>query len=151
MAGVFKRENIRCRYLAANWRMAVRAGGEILVESGSVTEQYVDGMVRVIEDYGPYMVVAPGLAVVHGPPGENVIRPDLAFMTLEKPVCFGCGNDPVSLLLVFAATDAQTHLAALSRAARVLDPLRTRELLAAARTDAELEYLLNDQWHPEEK
>ena len=145
MADIFRKENLRCRVPAEDWRSAVRAGGGILVQAGSVAECYVPLMLRVIEEYGPYMVIAPGLAVLHGPPGKGVLRTDMAFMTLDKPVCFGSENDPVSLLLILAAEDPRSHLAALEMAARVMAPSGIREQLAAARTEAEMDCLLNGE------
>lgn len=143
MAEVFKKENLRCGVLVADWQDAVRAGGNILVRAGSVTERYMEQMLQVILEYGPYMVIAPGLAVLHGPPGPEVIRTDMAFMTLQNPVCFGCPNDPVNLLLILGARDSQSHLAALEMAVRVLASRQIRDRLASARTEEELACLLN--------
>ena len=55
---------------AAGWREAVRLAGAALVRSGAAREGYSDEMIRMIDEHGPYVVIAPGLALAHARPGE---------------------------------------------------------------------------------
>ena len=47
----------------------IRYSGKILVEAGKVEEQYVNEMIESYRKLGPYMVMAPGLAMPHARPG----------------------------------------------------------------------------------
>jgi hypothetical protein len=40
-------------------------------------------MIRMIEEHGPYVVIAPGLALAHARPGPDVLADGLAVVTLE--------------------------------------------------------------------
>ncbi len=41
-------------------RAAVRLAGDALAASGAATAEYADDMVRMIEEHGPYVVIAAG-------------------------------------------------------------------------------------------
>ena len=53
---------------ATDWRDAVRIAGRALRLSGSTRAEYSDRMISVIEEFGAYVVVAPGLALAHARP-----------------------------------------------------------------------------------
>lgn len=119
--------------VAESWQGAVRLAGEALLESGAVTEPYIDEMVAVVEDLGPYIVITPGLALAHARPSALVLRPGLSWVTLSSPVCFGHPqNDPVSVVVGLAAPDNQSHVTALSTLAELLSDEQRRYALIAA-------------------
>lgn len=113
-------ERIALRVPAADWRDAVRRVGRLLVASGAVEERYIDGMIRTVEELGPYIVIAPGIAMPHSRPEDGVIRPCMALITLRDPINFGnAENDPVRLVFALGAVDQNQHIEALSQLASV--------------------------------
>lgn len=50
------------------------------------------------------------LALSHSRPDVSVNKTGLSLITLSKPVCFDCDNDPVDIVLTLAATDDTSHL-----------------------------------------
>lgn len=48
---------------AGNWREAVRKAASALVAAGAAGEGYPEACVRVVEENGPYIVLAKGLAL----------------------------------------------------------------------------------------
>jgi PTS system ascorbate-specific IIA component len=118
---------------AADWRAAVRVAGEGLVRSGAATSEYADEMIRMIEEHGPYVVIAPGLALAHARPGPSVLADGLAIVTLAKPVNFGHPhNDPVGVVLALAILAGDEHLAAVAALANVFNDSSAIDDLAAA-------------------
>jgi PTS system ascorbate-specific IIA component len=117
----------------ADWRAAIRVAGERLVASGATTTAYADEMIRTVETLGPYIVIAPGIALAHSRPSPAVLRTGLSWVHLASPVEFGnAQNDPVSLVIGLAALDHDSHLAVLAAVAAALsDPARLRALDAA--------------------
>ena len=87
-----------------------------------------------MEEYGPYIVIAPGLALAHSRPSSAVLRTGLSWTGLAAPVRFGhAHNDPVRLVVGLAAIDHDGHSSALSRLARMLaDPARLEALKSAS-------------------
>jgi len=123
----------------AHWRAAVHRVGEVLTRSGSTTTRYGDEMVRMIEEHGPYVVIAPGLALAHARPGPSVLADGLAVVTLATPVNFGHPhNDPVRVVVGLAIKTADTHLAAVAQLANLFNDSNAIDELAAATTTAEV-------------
>ena len=46
-------------------------------------------MIDVVRDMGPYIVLAPGLAMPHARPEMGAKQVGAALVTLEKPIDFG--------------------------------------------------------------
>ena len=118
---------------AADWRAAVRVAGAALVASGSSKPGYADEMIRMIEEHGPYVVIAPGLALAHARPGPEVLADGLAIVTLAEPVTFGHPhNDPVSVVLGLAITSIEGHLESIAEIANIFNDSDAIARIAAA-------------------
>lgn len=122
---------------AGDWRAAVRLAGDALAASGAATPEYADDMVRMIEEHGPYVVIAPGLALAHSRPGPSVLADGLAVVTLAEGVEFGHPyNDPVRVVVGLATVDTASHLEAVAAVANVFnDPTAVGRLEAAGSYD----------------
>ncbi|MFM9920688.1 PTS sugar transporter subunit IIA [Lacisediminihabitans sp. H27-G8] len=118
---------------AGDWREAVRLAGRALTASGATRPGYADEMIRMIDEHGPYVVIAPGLALAHARPGPDVLTDGLAVVTLATPVSFGHPhNDPVSVVLGLAIKSADTHIEAVAELANVFNDSSAIAQLAAA-------------------
>ncbi len=116
---------------ASDWRDAVRRSGALLAATGVATDEYTDEMIATVEKLGPYIVLAPGIALAHARPSPAVLRPGLSWIQLAEPVEFGHDkNDPVWLVVALAALDHDGHIALMSSLAAVLG---NTPLLAALR------------------
>ncbi|MBW3087055.1 hypothetical protein KEM60_03285 [Austwickia sp. TVS 96-490-7B] len=120
---------------AQDWRDAVRTSGTLLAASGCTTEAYTDQMIAAVERFGPYIVIAPGLALAHAQASDEVHRTGMSWLTLSDPVSFGHpDNDPVFLVIGLAATDHEAHMTALQQLAMLLGEPSARAALDAATT-----------------
>jgi mannitol/fructose-specific phosphotransferase system IIA component (Ntr-type) len=90
-------------------------------------------MVNTTKELGPYIVIAPGVAIPHSRPEDGVISPCMAFVKLASPVEFGNKeNDPVHLLFALGALDHEQHVDALRQIAEVLmDEKKSKKLFEA--------------------
>jgi len=130
---------------AADWREAVRLAGAALVRSGAARDGYSDEMIRMIDEHGPYVVIAPGLALAHARPGPDVLADGLAIVTLDTPVEFGHPhNDPVRVVLGLAIKSADQHLAAVAGLANVFNDGAAIQELADAATIEEIQSIMKD-------
>ena len=104
-----------------DWQDAIRSAAQLLINDGAVEERFSDAMIRVAKEFGPYIVVAPGIALPHARPEDGVIEASIAVLRLKTPVNFGNkDNDPVYLVVALAAIDNQQHIKGLSELAEVL-------------------------------
>jgi len=128
---------------AADWRSAVRLAGAALERSGAATAAYSDAMVGMIEEHGPYVVIAPGLALAHARPGPEVLADGIAVVTLAEPVPFGHPhNDPVRVVLGLAIATVAHQLPAVAAIANVFNDSDAPERLAEATSVAEVRAIL---------
>ena len=120
---------------AHDWRDAVRLAGDALVDSGCTTAEYTDAMIRMVDDHGPYIVIAPGLALAHARPGPEVRCDGLSVVTLAEPVEFGhAHNDPVRVIIGLAGVAADAHLEAVAELANAFNNPEAIPTLGAATT-----------------
>lgn len=102
--------SIRLNAEAETWQDAVKIGVDMLVSAGVVEPRYYQAILDGVRQFGPYFVIAPGLAMPHGRPEEGVLKTGFALVTLKKPLVFNHeDNDPVDILITLAATDANAH------------------------------------------
>ncbi|GHC51590.1 PTS sugar transporter subunit IIA [Streptomyces flavofungini] len=136
-------EAIRLDVVAEDWRAAIGAAGELLVATGSGTDAYTEEMIRTVEDSGPYIVLAPGLAFAHARPSPAVLRTGMAWVRLARAVEFGHEtNDPVGLVVALAAEDATAHTDAMASLARLLADPETAQALRVAPTPGAVRAIL---------
>lgn len=111
LAAAFAEHSIRVGAIALDREHAIEMAGELLVASGRSTPEYTDSMIEAVEANGPYIVIAPGIALAHGRPSEAVLEIGLSLVTLAEPVAFGNeANDPVRLVIGLCATDHESHI-----------------------------------------
>lgn len=123
---------------AAQWEEAVRAAAHLLVEMDAADAAYEDRCVGIVREQGPYIVIAPGVALAHARPEDGARSLGVAVAVLRAAVEFGHpNNDPVDVVFAFASPDKDSHVALLGRLARALaDGLTERARNAASDDDA---------------
>jgi len=132
---------IRVGVAANNFAEAITAAGELLVEAGHVKPQYVSDMIHVVEELGPYIVIAEGIALAHAAPGQNVLSNALSLALLMETVDFG-GGKMVKAVFALAATDQDSHIESLGELASLLSDVELRNVLLTAVESRPLELLL---------
>jgi PTS system ascorbate-specific IIA component len=136
-------EAIEIGAVVEDWRAAVSLAGDALVRSGAAKDGYSGEMIRMIEEHGPYVVIAPGLALAHARPGPDVLADGLAIVILGNPVAFGHPhNDPVRVVLAIAIAKAGEHLAAVAGLANIFNDSTAIADLAAATTPEEVQRIM---------
>lgn len=85
MDDLIRKENIQVGVDVASWQDAVRSVGSLLLQAGSITNQYIEEMIQAVVELGPYMVLMPGFALAHAAPSAAVLRDDISLITLKTP------------------------------------------------------------------
>lgn len=119
-------KNIRISNKQLTWREAIREASKPLLENNSIDDAYADAMIETVEKIGPYIVLAPKVAVPHARPERGVNKLGISLLKLNKEVDFNTDEeeDPdrlVKLIFVLAAVDGEAHLKALMQLSRILD------------------------------
>ncbi|MGT2950861.1 hypothetical protein BU202_06155 [Streptococcus cuniculi] len=89
------------------WREAVQLSSECLLEHGSIEERYTQKIIRNIEQFGMYMVIAPGVMLVHAGAEDGVRQNGLSMHVFEEPVIFPSTDGMPIQVIVVVAMDKQ--------------------------------------------
>ena len=121
LADAFGEGSIFIKGSVDNRSEAIQLAGELLVASGKAKKSYVDSMLEAVEKFGPYIVIAPGIALAHGKPSDDVLETGLSLLVLESAIEFQHSqNDPVQLIFGLAATNHESHIELMSELAQFL-------------------------------
>jgi mannitol/fructose-specific phosphotransferase system IIA component (Ntr-type) len=135
---------VKLQYKVSDWKEAVRVGGNMLVEIDACEPKYIDAMIHFVEELGPYIVIAPGLALPHARPEQGVKQTWFSLLTLEEPVEFGNEfNDPVYVVFCMAAKDKNEHIEALRQVATLCSEKQYFEKIKYAKSLKEIRDLLD--------
>ncbi|MDG2918129.1 PTS sugar transporter subunit IIA [Bisgaard Taxon 10/6] len=113
--------SIKLNQTAADWKEAIKIGTDLLVAAGTIEPRYYDHIIDNIEKMGPYIILAPGLAMPHARPEEGVIKTSFALVTLKEPVVFQGEEEPVSVFITLAGSDSDKHMEGLMEITQTLD------------------------------
>lgn len=115
-------DNVSFHYPAETWEDVIRHGGQLMVDGGFTEPTYTEAMIDVVRDMGPYIVLAPGLAMPHARPEMGAKQVGTALVTLEKPIDFGSPeNDPVSVAVFLCAPNKEEHIQLLTDIATLFE------------------------------
>ena len=115
-------DNVSFHYPAETWEDVIRHGGQLMVDAGFTELTYTEAMIDVVRDMGPYIVLAPGLAMPHARPEMGAKQVGTALVTLEKPIDFGSPeNDPVSVAIFLCAPNKDEHIQLLTDIATLFE------------------------------
>lgn len=107
-------DRIKIDVETSDWEEAIDAGGKMLLKEGLIESRYIEAVKETKKKLGPYIVIAPGIAISHSKPEDGVLEMGMSLIRLKEPVDFGHKtNGPVKLVFTLAATDKKTHLKAL--------------------------------------
>jgi transcriptional antiterminator/mannitol/fructose-specific phosphotransferase system IIA component (Ntr-type) len=138
-------DNIRVNIHVECWPEVVEEAAKPLLMSGAIEREYVLAMMEIIRIYGPYVVIAPRIALLHARPEQGVNRVCMSLITLEKPINFGHPRfDPVEVAFVLGATDDFKHINALHQLTSLLRDERKIESICEARSKIEALQILHE-------
>ncbi|MGB9857304.1 MAG: PTS sugar transporter subunit IIA [Dictyoglomaceae bacterium] len=103
-----------------SWEEAVKIGGKLLEKDNIIDSKYIDKMIEVCKELGPYIAIAPGIAIPHARPEDGAKSFGISFLIIKEGINFGSHNDPVYLVISFATPDKESHLKFLQELAEIL-------------------------------
>ena len=121
-----------------SWQDAIQAACEPLLADRTIEQQYVEAIISCIEEYGPYIVIAPDIAMPHSTESaKGVNGTAIGFMKVKHPVSFDKEDREKDARLFFtlASIDHEQHLSNMMR----LSELLMNESIVSALLDASSE------------
>ena len=120
-----------------SWEDAIRVSSKGLLEQGFVEPSYVDAMVESVKTYGPYIVIAPNIAMPHARPEAGSNKVGFSVMLTRQPVQFSDQKEHEARLFVtLSCVSADTHLKMIQALVEILgDDDKVQSILNATNAD----------------
>ncbi|MDD9150286.1 PTS sugar transporter subunit IIA [Sporolactobacillus sp. CQH2019] len=111
---LLKDDQILLKESVSDWKEAIKKVASPLLKDGCISPSYVKAMIKSVEDFGPYIVIGPHIALAHARPEDGAKKLGISIMTLKDPVNFGSSdkykNNSVSIVFCLSAIDNYSHL-----------------------------------------
>lgn len=130
-------------YFDNNWNdypSAIAYGVEQLVNQKVATWALKEAILASIQQFGPYFIICPKLALAHATPGPYCLKAAMALVVFKKTVHFSSeAKHDVKILITLSAPDSSTHLNLLQKFAdkfsdnKLVDALLQADSLAAVK------------------
>lgn len=145
MSEMIRAEHIQLQARVENWEEAIRLAAQPLYEAGYFEQSYVDAMINSVHEMGPYIVIAPEIAIAHARPSDDVHQVGLSLLKLDEHINFTETGRYATLIFVLSAVDEAAHLEILKQLAMRLSDTDTVEALMAAQSKQDIQKLLEER------
>lgn len=103
-----------------DWREAIKISANPLLKSQSITENYIDSMIKNVEQFGEYILVADNVALPHSRPENGVNENCLSLLKIDEGVAFDNG-EKAYLFFTLGAKDSDQHINTLKELMEIID------------------------------
>lgn len=133
-------QDITLRSSVKSWEEAIRLCSRPLVKSGKINPEYVEAMIHH-NDYDPYIVIGPNIAIPHAAPEEGVNQVGMSLLRLTEGVSFTADYN-INLVIVIAAVDKRQHIHALMQLMKLAGSEQGRNNIINASSIKEIHNIL---------
>ena len=113
-------ENVQILEGAHDWRDAIRKSTAPLERGNFVTADYKEGIIANVEKLGPYICIAPHVAMPHARPEQGALKTQIAVTLFRNEVTFTRKDATANLFITLSAADADSHLQVLVKISELL-------------------------------
>lgn len=122
---ILQKEDIQVLEQVDSWKEMIQTASTPLLSRGVIQNSYVQEMIHLVDEYGPYILLANSVAVAHAKPEHGAFRLGLSFLIVKRDVPF---DEVSSLRYLFVLSDA-AHDKHLNVLHEILQLSRNRDLL----------------------
>ena len=132
---------------AADFNDAIEKAAKPLKDAGMITDHYVEEIIAGVKQYGPYIVLAPHIALAHAAPEAGAKETGVAIASLKEPVVSGNeANDPVKYIIAMSAISGEKHMELISELSELLSDQAFYELLETSADPNEIAVYLRENY-----
>ena len=107
---------IQLQVEANDWEDAIRKAGKPMIEHLYVKPAYIEEIIRIMHQEGPFVVITKHVALPHTKPSSGALRCGLGLTVLKEGITFGSQeHDPIKYIFTLSAVDNESHLTAMSQ------------------------------------
>lgn len=107
---------IQLQVEANDWEDAIRKAGKPMIEHLYVKPAYIEEIIRIMHQEGPFVVITKHVALPHTKPSSGALLCGLGLTVLKEGITFGSQeHDPIKYIFTLSAVDNESHLTAMSQ------------------------------------
>ena len=91
------------------WEQAIQKTSEVLLVNHCIIENYIDVIISLAHEHGPYFVISPQIAIAHAQPKDGVSKIGLS-LSIYKNGLDIMGKEKVQFLFVLATPNQSEHM-----------------------------------------
>ncbi|MEG0528387.1 MAG: PTS sugar transporter subunit IIA, partial [Longicatena sp.] len=139
---MLKEEHILMDYDAKDWMEAIRVSGDILMKREHLSNHYIDKMIQLIEENGPYIVFEPGFVIAHAGPQDGAHRLGISLVRLKHEIQFEKNGTRVKFIICLSIPDKESHVFLLFQMYKCLINRQIFKFLSEAKSKEEMRSIL---------
>ena len=129
---LLKAENVQILESAADWKDAIRKSAAPLEKENFITANYKESIIENVEKLGPYICIAPHVAMPHARPEQGALKTQIAVTLFRDEVAFPRKDATAKLFITLSAADSESHLQVLVKISELLqDEEKAAQILNA--------------------
>ena len=109
LGDILTEENIVQINKNISWQEAINIASEPLLITKSITPEYVQAMIDLVEEHGAYIVLKNKIAIAHAKPEEGANRLNVSLLINRKKICFD-ENIGIHYLFILSSPNPRSHL-----------------------------------------
>ena len=144
---LLKAENVQILASAADWKDAIRKSAAPLEKDNFITADYKEAIIENVENLGPYICIAPHVAMPHARPEQGALKTQIAVTLFRNEVTFTREDATAKLFITLSAADSDSHLQVLVKISELLQDAGTAEKILNAADEKELYSYFKDLFY----
>jgi len=109
LGDILTEENIVQINKNITWQEAINIASEPLLITKSITPEYVQAMIDLVEEHGAYIVLKNKIAIAHAKPEEGANRLNVSLLINRKKIYFD-ENIGIHYLFILSSPNPRSHL-----------------------------------------
>ena len=109
LGDILTEENIVQINKIISWQEAINIASKPLLITKSITPEYVQAMIDLVEEHGAYIVLKNKIAIAHAKPEEGANRLNVSLLINRKKICFD-ENIGIHYLFILSSPNPRSHL-----------------------------------------
>ena len=96
---LLKRDQIEIIETTADWKKAIKTAGRLLLDKEFIETRYIEKMIKIVEDKGPYIAIAPEICLAHAGIKDGVNKAAISLLIIRNGIKLGHQFDPILSLI----------------------------------------------------
>lgn len=130
-------QRIKIKGKAKNWKEAIIEAGDLLLKDDCIEEGYINDMIKVVEEFGNYIMLVPDIIFPHAKAKEKVKKTAFSIVLYDEKIDFIDGQK-ISMVIAFCSKNKNDHLDGLIKIIDKIEENNLKEKILKSKNSREV-------------